>query len=60
MKRMHERQNIGKVILLPETKKTEEEKPKSNTEATENEEKTEAAVGDKEEEATEEAEAGKD
>ncbi|XP_042363686.1 synaptic vesicle membrane protein VAT-1 homolog [Plectropomus leopardus] len=38
MKRMHERQNIGKVILLPEAKE-EEEKPKSNPEPVENVEK---------------------
>ncbi|XP_006791272.1 synaptic vesicle membrane protein VAT-1 homolog [Neolamprologus brichardi] len=49
MKRMHERQNIGKVILLPEPKK-EEEKPKSNAEAGENVEKNDAAVSEKKEE----------
>ncbi|XP_071318740.1 synaptic vesicle membrane protein VAT-1 homolog [Trachinotus anak] len=59
MRRMHERQNIGKVILLPEPKK-EEEKPKSNTEPGENVEKTEAAVEEKKEEATEEVKAEKD
>ncbi|XP_023124078.2 synaptic vesicle membrane protein VAT-1 homolog [Amphiprion ocellaris] len=59
MKRMHERQNIGKVILLPEPKK-EEEKPKSNAEAGENAEKNEAAVSEKKEEATEEVKAEKD
>lgn len=59
MRRMHERQNIGKVILLPETKK-EEEKPKSDPEPVENVEKTEAAVNEKKEEATEEVKAEKD
>uniref|UniRef100_A0A3Q0RQQ0 Vesicle amine transport 1 n=1 Tax=Amphilophus citrinellus TaxID=61819 RepID=A0A3Q0RQQ0_AMPCI len=49
MKRMHERQNIGKVILLPEPKK-EEEKPKSNAEVGENVEKNDAAVSEKKEE----------
>lgn len=49
MKRMHERQNIGKVILLPEPKK-EEEKPKSNAEAGENVEKNDAAISEKKEE----------
>ncbi|KAK5906003.1 hypothetical protein CgunFtcFv8_001906 [Champsocephalus gunnari] len=56
MKRMHERQNIGKVILLPEAKK-EEEVPKSNPEPVENVEKTEAAVDEKKEETTEEVKA---
>lgn len=56
MKRMHERQNIGKVILLPEPKK-EEEKPKSNAEAGENVEKNDAAISEKKEE---EVEAEKD
>lgn len=56
MKRMHERQNIGKIILLPEPKK-EEEKPKSNPEPTENVEKTEAAVSEQKEEPTEEVKA---
>ncbi|KAF1373836.1 hypothetical protein PFLUV_G00243070 [Perca fluviatilis] len=55
-RRMHERQNIGKVILLPEAKK-EEEKPKSSPELVENVEKTEAAVNVKEEETTEEVKA---
>ncbi|XP_078134948.1 synaptic vesicle membrane protein VAT-1 homolog [Sander vitreus] len=55
-RRMHERQNIGKVILLPEAKK-EEEKPKSSPEPVENVEKTEAAVNDKKEETTEEVKA---
>ncbi|XP_026171419.1 synaptic vesicle membrane protein VAT-1 homolog [Mastacembelus armatus] len=41
MRRMHERLNIGKVILLPEPKK-EEEKPKSNAEPGENVEQKEA------------------
>lgn len=59
MKRMHERQNIGKVILLPDPKK-EEEKPTSNTEPGENEAKTEADVSEKKEEATEEVKAEKD
>ncbi|XP_042253339.1 synaptic vesicle membrane protein VAT-1 homolog [Thunnus maccoyii] len=59
MKRMHERQNIGKVILLPEPKK-EEEKPKSNPEPEENVEKTEAAVDEKKEDTTEEVKAEKD
>lgn len=58
MKRMHERQNIGKVVLLPEPKK-EEEKPTSNTEPGEKEAKTEA-VSEKKEEATEEVKAEKD
>ncbi|XP_014266043.3 synaptic vesicle membrane protein VAT-1 homolog [Maylandia zebra] len=56
MKRMHERQNIGKVILLPEPKK-EEEKPKSNAEAGENVGKNDAAISEKKEE---EVEAEKD
>ncbi|XP_069547919.1 synaptic vesicle membrane protein VAT-1 homolog [Brachyistius frenatus] len=55
MKRMHERQNVGKVILLPEPKK-EEEKQKSNTDAEEND----AVVNEKKEEATEEVKAEKD
>ncbi|XP_073346007.1 synaptic vesicle membrane protein VAT-1 homolog [Pagrus major] len=59
MRRMHERQNIGKVILLPEPKK-EEEKPKSDPEPVENVEKSEAAVSEKKEEATEEVKAEKD
>ncbi|XP_012710482.2 synaptic vesicle membrane protein VAT-1 homolog [Fundulus heteroclitus] len=59
MKRMHDRQNIGKIILLPEPKKTEE-KPKSNAEAAENVEKNEAAVSEKKEEATEEVKAEED
>ncbi|XP_075949886.1 synaptic vesicle membrane protein VAT-1 homolog [Anarhichas minor] len=63
MKRMHERQNIGKVILLPEAKeeeaKEEEEaaESKSNPEPVENVEKTEAAIDEKEEKATEEVKA---
>lgn len=60
MRRMHERQNIGKVILLPEPKKVEEEKPKSDPEPVENVEKSEAAVSEKKEEATEEVKAEKD
>lgn len=59
MKRMHERQNIGKVILLPDPKK-EEEKPTSNTEPGESEAKTEADGSEKKEEATEEVKAEKD
>lgn len=55
MKRMHERQNIGKVILVPEPKK-EEEKPKSGAEAGENE----AAINKKKEEVTEEVKAETD
>ncbi|XP_028287555.1 synaptic vesicle membrane protein VAT-1 homolog [Parambassis ranga] len=55
MKRMHERQNVGKVILLPEPKK-EEEKPKSAAEAGENE----GAINKKEEEVTEEVKAETD
>ncbi|KAI3365229.1 hypothetical protein L3Q82_010324 [Scortum barcoo] len=58
MKRMHERQNIGKIILLPEAKKVEE-KPKSSPEPAENVEKTEADVNEKKEEATEEVTAEK-
>lgn len=59
MKRMHDRQNIGKVILLPEPKKSEE-KPKSNAEVVENEEKNDAAVSEKKEEVAEEVETEKD
>lgn len=59
MRRMHERQNIGKVILLPEPKKTEEE-PKSNAEPGEKVEKTESAASEKKEGATEEVKAEKD
>lgn len=59
MRRMHERQNIGKVILLPEAKK-EEEKPKSDPEPAKNVESTEAAISEKKEEATEEVKAEKD
>ncbi|XP_047234103.1 synaptic vesicle membrane protein VAT-1 homolog [Girardinichthys multiradiatus] len=59
MKRMHDRQNIGKIILLPEPKKSEE-KPKSNAEAAENAEKNEAAVSEKKEEPAEEVEAERD
>lgn len=59
MRRMHERQNIGKVILLPEAKK-EEEKPKTNPEPVKNVEKTEAAVKEEKEEAKEEVKAEKD
>ena len=59
MKRMHDRQNIGKVILLPDPKKGEE-KPESDAEAGGNVEQNEAAVSEKKEEATEEVEAEKD
>lgn len=59
MRRMHERLNIGKVILLPEAKK-EEEKPKSDPEPVENVEKTKAAANENKEEATEELKAEKD
>lgn len=59
MKRMHERQNIGKVILLPEPKKIEEA-AKPNAEPAESAEKSEAAAGEKKEEATEEVKAEKD
>lgn len=59
MRRMHERQNIGKVILLPEPKKVEE-KPTSSSEPAENVEKTEAAVAEKGEAAAEEVKAEKD
>lgn len=51
MRRMHERQNIGKIILLPEPKK-EEEPPKP--ESSEKKEKNKADVKDKKEEAAEE------
>ncbi|XP_004080288.1 synaptic vesicle membrane protein VAT-1 homolog [Oryzias latipes] len=51
MRRMHERQNIGKVVLLPEPKKKEE---KSEVDAAENVEKNEAAVSEKKEEEEEE------
>lgn len=56
MRRMHERQNIGKVILLPE-RKPEDTKSNSNVEPVENGEKTEAAIDEKEEKATEEVKA---
>lgn len=59
MKRMHERQNIGKIILLTEPKKKEEE-PKSNAEPGEKVEKTESAANEKKEEATEEVKAEMD
>lgn len=52
MKRMHERQNIGKVILLSEPKK-EEEKPKTNAEPGENVKKTESVITEEEEAAEE-------
>lgn len=59
MRRMHERQNIGKVILLPEAKKVEEKPQKSDP--TEPAEKTEAAAAsEKAEAATEEVKAEKD
>uniref|UniRef100_A0A673AS89 Synaptic vesicle membrane protein VAT-1 homolog n=1 Tax=Sphaeramia orbicularis TaxID=375764 RepID=A0A673AS89_9TELE len=54
MRRMHERQNIGKVILLPEPKK-EEEKPKP--EPGENVGKTEAGAKENKEETTKEVKA---
>uniref|UniRef100_A0A1A8KS93 Vesicle amine transport protein 1 homolog (T. californica) n=1 Tax=Nothobranchius kuhntae TaxID=321403 RepID=A0A1A8KS93_NOTKU len=56
MKRMHERQNIGKVVLLPEPKKREE-KPKSNADAVE---KDEADISEKKEEPAEEVKAEQD
>ncbi|KAM9837863.1 synaptic vesicle membrane protein VAT-1 homolog [Aulostomus maculatus] len=59
MRRMHERQNIGKVILLPEPKK-EEEKPASSPEPEEKVEKTEPAVNEEKKEATEEVKEEKD
>ncbi|XP_041818112.1 synaptic vesicle membrane protein VAT-1 homolog [Chelmon rostratus] len=59
MRRMHERQNIGKVILLPEPKR-EEERPNSEPEPAEKVEKTEGAVSEEREEATEEVKAEKD
>ncbi|KAK2820433.1 hypothetical protein Q5P01_023392 [Channa striata] len=59
MRRMHERQNIGKIILLPEPKK-EEEEPKSNAEPAEKVEKTESAANEKKEEAAEEVKEEKD
>ncbi|CAN9509265.1 unnamed protein product [Ophioblennius macclurei] len=59
LKRMQERQNIGKIILLPKPKK-EEKKPEPKAEEGKNVEQNEAAVDQKQEEATEEAEAGKD
>lgn len=59
MRRMHERQNIGKVILLPDPKKKEEE-PKSGPEPGEKVEKTESATNEKKEGATEEVKAEKD
>lgn len=63
MKRMHERLNIGKVILLPEAKKEEEkpksetEKPKSDPEPVQSAEKPEGATNEKKEETTEEVKA---
>lgn len=42
MRRMHERQNIGEVILLPETQKGE--KPKSECQPAEKEERNEPTV----------------
>ncbi|XP_037546989.1 synaptic vesicle membrane protein VAT-1 homolog [Nematolebias whitei] len=59
MKRMHERQNIGKIILLPEPKKSEEQ-TKSSADAAEGVEKNEAAVSEKKDEAVEEVKAEKD
>lgn len=51
MRRMHERQNIGKVILLPETKKGE--KPKSEYQPVEKEERNEPTVNEKAEDTRE-------
>ncbi|KAM3591614.1 uncharacterized protein V6R79_004818 [Siganus canaliculatus] len=59
MRRMHERQNIGKVILLPEPKKTEEN-PKSDPEPVETVEKPEVAVIEQKEAAAEEVKEEKD
>ncbi|XP_071776427.1 synaptic vesicle membrane protein VAT-1 homolog [Centroberyx gerrardi] len=61
MRRMHERHNIGKVVLLPEPKK-EEDKPKSNPEPEEAADKTEATVNEEKKEAanTEEVKAEED
>lgn len=57
MTRMQERQNIGKVILLPEPKK-EEDKPQTNAEP---EDKTEATIKEeKKEEVTEEDKAAQE
>lgn len=59
MRRMHERQNVGKVILLPEPKK-EEEKPQSPTESEDKEEKSDAAAKETKEEVTEEVKTEQD
>lgn len=59
MRRMHERQNVGKVILLPEPKK-EEEKPQSPTESEEKEENSDAAAKETKEEVTEEVKTEQD
>ncbi|KAK2884733.1 synaptic vesicle membrane protein VAT-1 homolog [Channa argus] len=59
MRRMHERQNIGKIILLPEPKKKDEE-PKSNAEPAEEVEKNESAATEKKEDASEEVKEEKD
>lgn len=59
MRRMHERQNIGKVILLPEPKKVEEN-PKSDPEPVETVGKPEAAVIEQKEAAAEEVKEEKD
>ncbi|XP_028989129.1 synaptic vesicle membrane protein VAT-1 homolog [Betta splendens] len=58
MRRMHERQNIGKVILLPEPRKEREEEPPADAERVEKAEP--AASGAKEGATEEEAEAAKD
>ncbi|KAG7506976.1 synaptic vesicle membrane protein VAT-1-like [Solea senegalensis] len=60
MRRMHERQNIGKVILLPEPKKEEKEKPKSKAELGEHAEKTETAANNKKEKVAQEVKAEND
>lgn len=59
MRRMHERQNVGKVILLPEPKK-EEEKPQSPTESEDKEEKSDAAAKETKEEVAEEVKTEQD
>lgn len=59
MRRMHERQNVGKVILLPEPKK-EEEKPQTPTESEDKEEKSDAAAKETKEEVAEEVKTEQD
>lgn len=59
MRRMHERQNVGKVILLPEPKK-EEEKPKTPTESGVKEEKSDAAAKETNKEVAEEVKTEQD